>query len=204
MLNYLGQLRLYSLLDLIVLLIATRATPVELIGAVLLHVGFLAYLESRHEHSYRKKVPKYLWVLLCLAGLILYSHIAGLFYVLFSYLYTLKNRKSFAVLSPVMRGLQSYFLVAGISGYGSGLAFLAMVMMIIRNFCGDLRDVEKDGKENMKTLPVVMGLKKNIKYVHLIVTLVTTFVWFEYTNLSPYLLLPIFLIQILSYNLTPR
>ena len=204
MLNYLGQLRLYSFIDLIILLIATKATTFEFVGVVFLHIGFLAYLETQHQHSYRKKVPKYLWLILSLIGLLLYRHIEGILFIVCSYLYILKTKKSFALSAPIMRGLQYFFLVAGIVGYHNKLTYLALVLIIVRNFCGDLRDIIKDKKENLNTLPIAFGLNRDIKYVHLIAMLTTTFVWFQYANLAIYLLVPIFLIQILTYNLTPR
>jgi len=204
MLNYLGQLRLYSFLDLLILLIATKAMGVEFIGVVFLHIGFLAYLETQHQHSYRKKVPKYLWIIFGIIGLLLYGHIEGILFVVCSYLYVLKTKKFFAPIAPIMRGLQYFFLVAGIIGYNNKLAWLALILIIIRNFCGDLRDVIKDKKENLNTLPIAFGLSRDIKYIHLITMLTTTFIWFQYTNLAIWLLVPIFLIQILTYNLTPR
>lgn len=202
--NYLGQLRLYSLIDLLILLIAVKASSFEFVGVVFLHIGFLAYLESRHQHSYRKKLPKYLWVVLAIIGLLFYQHIEGVLFVILSYFYTLKNKQHFGLFAPIMRGLQYFFLVAGIIGYHNKFIWVVLVLIVIRNFCGDLRDVVKDREENLKTLPIGIGLTRDIKYIHLIVMLVTTFVWFQYTNWSLWFLISIFLIQILTYSITPR
>ena len=204
MLNYFGQLRLYSFIDLLVLLVATKATSFEFIGVLFLHLSFLAYLEAQHRHSYRKRIPEYLWAVFGIIGLLFYGHIEGIFFIICSYLYVLKTKKSFALFAPLMRGLQYFFLVAGVVGYHNKLAWVALILIFIRNFCGDLRDIVKDKKENLNTLPIVLGLHKDIKYIHLLVILATTFIWFQYTNLSFYLLIPIFLIQILTYNFTPR
>jgi 1,4-dihydroxy-2-naphthoate octaprenyltransferase len=204
LLNYIGQLRIYSLLDLIILLVAIKANPYEFIGIIFLHISFLAYLESKHKHSYRRKTPEYIWITLTFIGLILYRHIEGLLFILCSYIYTLKNKKYFALVSPIMRGLQYFFLIAGVIGYDNKLIWVVLFALTIRNFCGDLRDTTKDKKEGLKTLPIVMGLNIDIKYIHLVATIVTTFIWFQYTNLTPLLLIPIFLIQIYTYNLTPR
>ncbi len=204
LLDYLGQIRLYSLIDIFILLIATKATTFEFIGAVFLHIGFLAYLEARHRHSYRRKVSEYEWIALFIIGLLFYGHIEGILFIVCTYIYVLKTKKSFALFSPVMRGFQYFFLVAGIIGYSSGLAWIALILITVRNFCGDLRDIVKDKKENCKTLPVIMGLNRDFKYIHLIVILTTTFVWFQYTNLALWLLAPIFLMQILTYNITSR
>jgi hypothetical protein len=204
MLNYFGQLRLYSFIDLFILLIATKATTFEFVGVIFLHIGFLAYLETQHQHSYRNKVPKYLWIVLTIIGLLLYGHIEGIFFVVCSYLYVLKTKKYFALFAPIMRGFQYFFLVAGIVGYHNKLVWIALILLIVRNFCGDLRDVVKDKKENLYTLPIAFGFKRDIKYIHVIAMLTTTFIWFQYINLTPLLLIPIFLIQILTYRLTPR
>ena len=202
--NYLGQLRIYSLIDLFILLIAIRATNYEFIGVILLHIGFLSYLETRHKHSYRKMIPNYLWIVLSLIGSIFYWHIEGILFILFSYLYTKKNIGYLATFSPIARGLQLLFLVAGIVGYINKFTLIAFILLSIRNLCGDLRDVVKDRSENMKTLPIILGFEHNIKHIHLVATLATTFIWFQYTDLNYLYLVPIFLIQILTYNLTPR
>ncbi|MES3005811.1 MAG: hypothetical protein V4664_02595 [Patescibacteria group bacterium] len=204
MLNYFGQLRVYSLLDLCILLIATQATTYEFLGVILLHVAFLAYLETRHNHSYRKKVPEYLWIILSLIGLVLYGHTEGILFILCSYIYTLKTKKAFAGTSPILRGLQCFFLVGGIIGYENRLTWIVLIIFTIRNLCGDLRDVEKDKKEGLKTLPVILGLNKGVTYIHLVATFVTTFVWFQFTNLSLLFLIPILLVQLMTYRLTPR
>lgn len=204
MLNYLGQLRLYSLVDLILLLTAVRATPHEFIGAILLHIGFLAFLESKHRHSYRKIIPSYFFIISIIAGLLLFGHFEGLLFLFFSYLYANKNQKPFSLYSPIMRGLQCFFLIAGIIGYHNNFIWIVFALITLRNFCGDLRDAVKDKAENMKTLPVALGLTNNIKYIHLIAILITTFVWFSYTDLPILLLVSIFLVELLSYDLTPR
>ncbi len=204
MLNYIGQLRLYSLIDLFILLVAIKATTYEFLGVVLLHIGFLAFLEAQHRHTYRKTIPKYIWLIFTFIGFAFYGHMEGIFFVICSYFYTLKTKKYFATVSPLIRGLQNFFLVAGIVGYNNKIIWLVLVLITIRNVCGDLRDIEKDRKENLKTLPIILGFKKNIKYIHLIATLATSLVWFTYTSLTLWLLIPIFIIQISTYNLTPR
>ena len=204
MINYIGQLRIYSLIDLIILLAATKATSFEFIGVLFLHIGFLAYLEAQHKHSYRKQIPKPIWIIFTLAGLICYSKIEGILFILCSYTYALKDKKLYGIASPIMRGLQYFFLVAGIVGYSSKLTWLAFVLIAVRNFCGDLRDIVKDKNAHMNTMPVVLGLKKNYNHIHLISTLATTFIWFQFTNLSLLFLIPIIFLQVITYRLTPR
>lgn len=204
MLNYIGQLRIYSLVDLVILLFAVDANQSEFWGVILLHIGFLAYLESRHKHVYRKKLPEYFWLVLALVGLVLYGHLEGVAFFVCSYLYTLKTEKYFATCSPLMRGLQYFFLIGGIIGYANKLTWIVLVAMFVRNLCGDFRDVVKDKKENLKTLPVVLRVEKDSKHIHLVALFATTLIFFQYTNFQFWLLIPIFLIQILTYRLTPR
>ena len=70
LLNLLGQIRIYSLIDLIIILIAIKADNLQFIGVILLHLGFLLFLEYTHKHKYRRPFPRYLWVLLLLIGII--------------------------------------------------------------------------------------------------------------------------------------
>jgi 4-hydroxybenzoate polyprenyltransferase len=203
--NYFGQIRIYSLIDYLILLIASGASAYEFTGVLLMHTGFLAYLESRHKHSYRKSVPKYLWIFLTVIGVVFYDHyIFALLFIICSILYTLKTRSYFGIFAPAIRALQYFIIIGGITGFQSQLPWIALLVIFIRNFAGDLRDVEKDSRDNMKTLPISMGLKRGTKYIHLITILLTTTIWWTYTGISLVVLLPILLIQGLSYNLTPR
>jgi hypothetical protein len=201
--NYLGQIRLYSLADLILLLIAANTTAPQLIGAISMHIGFLIYLENYHHHSYRKRFPKYLWIPITILGMILYQQPDGLLFILFSYLYTKKNNKHLGPYSPLFRGLQHLFLIGGLMGYTNYLPWLACLISSIRNFVGDLRDIEKDRRET-KTLPMVIGFTKNIKYGHLICLPVTSLIWWLYTELSIIILFITWVIQFATYHLTPR
>jgi 4-hydroxybenzoate polyprenyltransferase len=202
--NYLGQCRIYSLIDLALLLFATKATPQEFVGVLFLHLGFLAYLEIKHAHSYRNIVPKWLCIGLFIIGIVLYPHLEVLGFLVCSYLYTQKNKKPFGYFSPIARGLQYFFLVAGIIGYNSFLVWIVLVLVTIRNFVGDLRDVNKDKKEGMETLPAFFGIKKDIKYMHLVFVLITSLVWRHFANLSILTLLFVWIVEVFTYNLTPR
>lgn len=202
-LNYLGQLRIYSLIDLILMLVAARAGKYEFVGALLLHIAFLAYLERNHNHSYRNFVPSLVWIIFAVFGIYFFRHIEVAGYILFSYLYTKKNKKGFGVLAPFFRAAQSFFIAAGIIGYVS-LTGIVFVLIFLRNFAGDLRDIEKDRKEKLLTLPIFLGMKKSIPGAHLFALLLTSAVWFSFINLEIYWLLIVFLIQIITYELTPR
>ncbi len=203
-LNYFGQFRLYSFVDLVLLLIATGTGLQDFLGVLFLHLGFLAFLETRHSHSYRKEIPKSVYVFLYGIGILLYRHWEVIPFLLCSYLYSKKNRGYFGCFSSLFRGFQYFFLIAGIIGYHNPLIWIALFILFIRNFTGDLRDVVKDRKEGMKTLPVVMGFKQDIKHIHLIALLCTSSIAWSYTSLSIWILLLVFIIEIITYNITPR
>ncbi|MEI6843315.1 MAG: hypothetical protein WCK48_02310 [bacterium] len=202
-LNYFGQLRMYSLVDLILLLVVIGTGTEQLIGAVVLHIAFLVFLESRHSHSYRKQTPEWISYILAIFGLVLYGKIEGFIYLIFSYLYTKKN-KGTAFMSPLVRGFQNFFIVAGIIGYQNPITYLAGGLLCLRNLAGDLRDTEKDRGENMRTVPVILGIRKSIKHIHLVAMIATSVVWWSLSSISIYWLLLVILIEVSTYYLTPR
>ncbi len=203
-LNYLGQLRLYSLVDLVWLLLATQATFAQGLGVLFLWIGFLAHLELGHKHSYRTKLPKYLDYVLFLAGLLLFKKTEGILFIFLAYLYTKKKHSYWGVASPFLRGAQNFVLSAGIVGYLNPLSLFAFSLTLIRNFLGDLRDVKKDGEEGMKTIPVLLHMKCPWKYIHLAGVMATSAVWWSFTDVSVVFLFLVFAVQIGTYNLTPR
>jgi 1,4-dihydroxy-2-naphthoate octaprenyltransferase len=202
--NYFGQLRFYSLFDLILLLIAVRANNLEFIGVIFLHIGFLVYLEARHNHSYREEVPVFFSFVFLIFGVFFYQHIALLGFLLASFFYTIKDRGGIGIFSSIFRGLQIYFLIGGIIGFSSNITYLAFGLMFVRNLIGDFRDLEKDNREKLKTLPLVLGFRKSWKYVYLPVIMITSFIWWYIADLEVIYLGIVYIIQILSYNLTPR
>lgn len=202
--NLFGQIRVYSLVDLILFAIAIGSDKFQIASIILLHLGFLLFLESRHKHNFRVPLPKYLWAVLIIAGTFFYQNIAVLGFLLASFLYVKKNSAKFGAYAPVARGLQGYFLAAGVAGFLNPLSFLAGALGAIRNFAGDLRDIVKDRGEGLKTLPIIFGLKKDFKQLHLLALFATTLVWWYLSGISGLWLVPVFLIQIGSYNLTPR
>lgn len=203
-LNIIGQIRIYTLIELVLFAYAIGSSLQEIAGIVLLHIGFLFYLEATHKHSYRVPIQKYIWIFIGVVGIFLYAKMAVVGFIFASILYVRKKQVPFSYLAPLARGFQNYFLAAGIVGFLSPLAFLALGMLAIRNFAGDLRDVVKDSGEGMRTLPVVFGISKDYKFVHILALFVTTFIWWHISGISISWLIAMWAIQIATYNITPR
>ncbi len=125
-------------------------------------------------------------------------------FLICSLFYTRKNLPRFGIYGPFLRGLQYYFLCAGVIGFLNPLSFIVGVLLVIRNFNGDLRDISKDKKEGLITLPIMLGFRKDIKSIHLVSMLCTSFIWWCISDISILWLVTIFIIQIWSYNITPR
>src|SRR3989344_7293339 len=104
--NYLGQLRLYSLVDLILMVMAYGLNVREMLGATVLWVAFLATLEDAHRHKGRWEIPD-TWPMGFMAGgLLIFGHAAsGYVFAIFSVLYCFKNRPRWALVSPLFSGL---------------------------------------------------------------------------------------------------
>jgi 4-hydroxybenzoate polyprenyltransferase len=185
------------------MLIAAGAQRYDFFGAIVLHIAFLAYLEWNHKHNYRKIVPSSIWIILAILGIFLFRHVEVIGYIFFSFLYTLKKNPKFSPYSAVFRGAQTAFIAGALIGY-SYLTLFAFAILYLRNLAGDIRDVEKDRKEKLKTLPILFGMKKGPYWTHLIATMITSAIWFSFTNLETYWLVVVFVIQILSYELTAR
>lgn len=204
LLNILGQVRIYSLIDLILLCFALRADRAEFVGIIALHLGFLFYLEHQHKHKYRNKIPSFIWSFLLIVGIYFYNNSAVIGFLIASYFYTKKNKSYFGALSPFMRGFQMFFLSAGIIGFVDPFSRYAGLIFFMRNFNGDLRDIEKDRKERLKTLPIMLGLRKDWKNIHFYTLLVSSAVWWSFSELNLIWLVLVYVIQYLSYNKTPR
>lgn len=202
-LNIVGQIRFYSLVDLILLFFAIGSKNIQVISIVFLHLGFIFYLEFVHKHSYRVKLNSSIWIFLSLVGVFLYPSWYVFGFALFSFLYAHKDKKMLGPFSSFFRGLQLFFLVSVVAPF-SAYAFLACGLLFLRNFIGDLRDIVKDSKEKMRTLPIVLGFKKDIKYLHLIFVLITSFIWWYISGFGLLILLLVYLIEVGSYYLTSR
>lgn len=202
--NIIWQIRIYSLIDIGLFSYAIWSSKFEFIWIVLLHLSFLFYLEYTHKHSYRLLIPRYIWIFLWILWILFYPSIVVIGYILSSMLYVRKNIKKLSPFSPIARGLQYYFLASWILWLLSPISFLSFLLLAIRNFAWDLRDVIKDKKEEMNTLPIFLWFKNSYKYIHIFTLFITSFFWIYISWLNLLWLLPIYLIQILTYNITTR
>jgi 4-hydroxybenzoate polyprenyltransferase len=206
-LNYIGQLRLYSLVDLIVFATALTQSIIHIFAITCLWISFLAYLESKHKDPGRYLVPSYLWVIMLIPPIILLPIKLTFLFIIFSFLYTAKKRHGFfAVTSPLWRGLQNMTLALFIN---PSLALYALITTFARNLLGDFRDVEVDAKSNTYTIPVLLGVKNNqvwAYFAHLFAVIGTTMLWlhFSYFKIPLYITVALILVQLGSYHFTPR
>lgn len=203
-LNYIGQLRIYSFLDLIVFATALTSRPSKIAGISLLWLGCLIYSESRHQDPLRTNLNRFLWVIPFLVSFILIPFWICLVVFLCSYFYTKKKNGWWGVVSPIWRGLINTVIALG---FKPSLAFLVFILMFLRNLAGDLRDVYFDRKRGIKTIPVIIGIKRNLKwayYLHLLLVITTTTVWFHFSFLNKSFLPLIITLELISYPLTPR
>lgn len=203
MMNRIGQIRIYSAVDLMGLLLAAHASSCQVGVSLCLWFGFLLYLESCHKHDYRQNFPKLLWSVLWVVAIVALPTPEYVAFILFSWLYAKKTRRCLGLWSPVFRGLQSLMIVAGIVGYTNTLPWLAFMLVAIRNVLGDVRDADKDRAEGMTTIPIVLGWG-SVPNIHLIGVLATSLVWFSLTHLSWAWLPAVWTVEIFTYNWTPR
>ena len=204
-LNYLGQLRIYSFLDLIIFATALTKDLNTIIGIALLWLSFLFYLESRHNDEPRLRVNKYIWLAPFIFSLILLPILMCLGFAIFSFLYANKKKGEFwGASAPLWRGLQNGVIAIWLSPQ---LAILAFVLTFIRNLVADFRDVYSDKQRGIKTIPVLLGINKNhvwAFYTYIILVITTTMIWFNYSFLTTKFIVPIIILQLLFYPITPR
>ena len=108
-----------------------------------------------------------------------------------------------SLFSWVINGGIKLLMVAMIPAPPWGI-FLVWGLMSLRNLAGDVRDAGKDSSEKVLTLPVVFGLKKNIQFVYPVFLALTSITWVHIGGFSFLWLIPIFIIQGMTYHLTPR
>ncbi len=167
-------------------------------------MGFVLYLEYKHRHSYRKQAPGLTIIIFWILGIILFRRIEGVIFILLAIIYTKKNYSYFGVIAPIMRGLQTIVIIGGVMGYNNSLVWIGGVLILFRNLLGDLRDVKKDRIDGLRTLPIVLGIKNSISWLHFAFLFITSSVWWYYTRLPIFVLPMVLAIEAATYKLTKR
>lgn len=202
--NYVGQLRAYSYVDLILMFLWLEATPQMIVALSCLWFGFLVFLESIHKDRGRREWHWSVWVLLWSTGAILLMRWEVLFFFLMASLYAFKKKRNFGKISFITNGLIKValvYLIPNVSLITLGVVFVAMSF---RNLMGDFRDIEKDTEEEVQTFPIFLGFQKDRKYLYPVTLALTTFLWFFIGDLSVFWLIFAWVIQLITYNWTPR
>jgi hypothetical protein len=203
--NYVGQLRFYSYVDLVLLLSALHAGPRVMCGVSLLWFGFLIHLEWRHRDRGRLGWHWSAWALLWLAALfVVPGHWTVAFYVCaVGYAYKKRFRWAAAV-SPLLNGLLKMFLSLEAPATTVGSAVLVLGLMSLRNLLGDVRDAAKDAEENVMTLPVLAGYRRPTSYVYPCGLAATSLTWTLLGGLPWWAFAGAVAVQAGTYHLTPR
>ncbi|HEY4520714.1 MAG TPA: hypothetical protein VJJ72_02850 [Candidatus Paceibacterota bacterium] len=204
-LNYLGQLRVYGILDIFVFATALTASNTEIFGIILLWIGFLLHLEAEHRDELRLRISQWIALLVYIPSFIFLPTWVPLVFGFLGFLYAKKKKHKFlALISPMLRGLQSTTLAFSFNPY---LIMPAFILSAARNLVGDFRDAGGDHDTKILTIPVRLGFRQNQSwafYGHLIMVIFTTIFWFQYSFLDHSILTLIILMQVLAYPVTPR
>ena len=205
MIGYLKLLRPYSLVALMLLLFVAGADIHSrlFLGALVLWVGFLAFLESRHKHEGRSYVPAWVAIGLLIVGAVIFWKWEGLVFIVLSILYSRKNYTNWGRVSPVLRGLQEPVLLYAIAPSWLTLIITVGIWTTIRNFTGDMRDPERDKQEGVHTWPADLNWKPN-PWLHPFIILVGPLLWWYFGHFSFWWVVVAWPIQILTYWWIPR
>lgn len=202
--NYFGQLRMYSYVDIILMLLAFKADIITIVSCSFLWFGFLIHLEWRHRDKGRLNWSIWAWIIPWTFGIIIHPSLYQIPFIITCIAYSLKKRfKWIGLISWIINGSIKAWMVAMIPTKLWGILVVGG-FMCIRNLAGDIRDAGKDSVEGVPTLPVVLGLKLNIPYVYPICLMITSVSWIYIGGFSFLWIIPVFLIQVLTYHLTPR
>jgi isopentenyl-diphosphate delta-isomerase len=203
-LNYIGQMRIYSVIDICIFAAALTSDWKSIVGVGILWASFLLYLENQHQDELRLHISQFAWLIGIFIPFLLPIWLLFMF-AAFAFMYTKKKRnRFFGYTSPIWRGLQNAVIAYA---FMPRLALLALTAYAIRNFIGDLRDAGGDYRNRIQTLPVRMGFRRNqgwAFYGHLACVITTTIAWSQYAGINEELLVACILIQLASYPMTPR
>lgn len=203
--NYLGQLRLYSFVDLLLVLSWQRVTGKDLLRASLLWFGFLVYLDWRHRDAGRERWPAWVWMGLWSGGLVLGTTYRVVAFFVAAAVYSEKKRLPVAgMLSPLVNGLVKVTLLWVVGAQSlTGLAIVFSVMAV-RNLAGDLRDAGRDLRDGVVSIPIALGYKHDTVCIYPIALALSSALWAILGSAPLYVLFAVWCIQACTYHLTPR
>lgn len=203
--NYVSQLRPYSFVDLLLLLLAIRADLRTTIGTSLLWFGFLIHLEWRHRDRGRLFWHWSTWFVLWLTAVFLVPSwwLIPFFALAIGYTYK-KKIPAAAAISPVLNGGLKMMLILICPTATVGLAVLVFVAMTLRNLLGDVRDAAKDARERVMTIPVLLGYVRTTPFVYPAGLAMTSALWTILGGLPWWALASALIVQVSTYHLTPR
>jgi hypothetical protein len=204
-LNYLWQLRPYSYVDLLLLMAWLNADTRQIAGVTALWFGFLIHLEWRHRDAGRAKWHWAVWIVLWVAGAYLIADLSvGAFWALGA-MYAMK--KDIALIAPVawlINGAMKAALVATLPLTTSRTLLEVALVMAARNLTGDVRDAGKDFGEGVRSLPVVLGYRRNTRVVYPVCLAATSTTWSIQGGLPWWYLIAALMIAAATYRLTSR
>lgn len=204
-LNYVGQLRLYSYVDLVLLLLAVDASALEIVQCSLLWLGFLVFLEWRHRDRGRLRWPWYAWGGLWATAMVM-GHVPELL-PFFAVAIAYANKKRFTILamvSPLVNGAIKGALVLIVARTRVDAIVIVTLLTAIRNLAGDFRDVIKDRSEKVATVPVRLGVRRDLPALYPTALVMTSTFWTVWGSLPAWLLAIAVAVQLATYRLTPR
>lgn len=203
--NYLGQLRLYSYADLLLLLAALGASLEEVIGGSLLWFGFLVYLDWHQQDRGRLRWPAGVWIVLWVLALALLHNVASVVCIGLACLYAAKKSVSWiAALSPVVNGLLKASIAAAVGGVSAVVMLGVFAIAATRNLLGDLRDVEKDRSDGSDTIPIRLGAKSDVRWAYPLGLATSSLIWTVAGELPFWALATAWFVEAATYRLTPR
>jgi 1,4-dihydroxy-2-naphthoate octaprenyltransferase len=125
-------------------------------------------------------------------------------FIVLSATYALKKRfPGIAYISFLYNGGLKVMLVMDIGQRWPVLLAIGL-LMTLRNLMGDVRDAGKDVSEGVRSLPVAMGLRRNVPYVYPAALAITSTIWTIYGHLPIWTLVLALIVQATTYKLTPR
>lgn len=203
--NRLAQLRPYSYTDLVLLLAAAGASGSEFVTCSGLWFGFLIFLEWVHKDDKRVRWPWWAWALPWLAAVAYVHTMSVLPFLVLSLLYALKKKVAvLALISPILNGAMKASLLLLVPAASTQFALEVWAATGLRNLFGDFRDVVKDRRQHVHTIPVRLGLQRDIKWLYPAGLAATTLAWVIAGPLPSWTVFVAWFVEWRTYRLTPR